>query len=413
MEAEKLAQRAKSAASAMAALDTRTKTAALNAMADALEEAQGTILEQNALDLAAAREAGRTEAFLDRLALDSKRIFGMSAGLRKVAQLPDPIGGADAVYKRPNGLSIEKRRVPLGVVGIIYEARPNVTSDAISLCVMSGNACVLRGGSEALRSNAAIADCLSRAAYQSGMPEGAIQLLKSADRQEAAELMQLNGTLDVLIPRGGAGLIRSVVSQATVPVIETGVGVCHIFVDESAQLDMAADIVTNAKCSRPSVCNAAETLLIHQRIAADALPAIAKRLAYYHTELRCDARAREILPDSVPASEEDWSTEYGDYILSIKTVEDIGEAIAHINRYGTGHSDCIVTDSYPNAERFVNEVDSAAVYVNASTRFTDGEEFGFGAEIGISTQKLHARGPMGLSALTTVKYVVRGNGQIR
>ena len=413
MEVLEQAKLAKAASYAMAALDTRTKTAALNGMAAALEASADGILVQNALDIAAARGAGRMESFIDRLSLSHERIRGMANGLRKVAMLQDPIGCADAVFKRPNGLSIEKRRVPLGVVGIIYEARPNVTSDAISLCVMSGNACVLRGGSEAIRSNTAIADCLSAAACQNGIPEGAIQVVRNTGRSAAAELMRANEYLDVLIPRGGAGLIQSVLSQATVPVIETGVGVCHVFIDASAEIAMAADIICNAKCSRPSVCNAAETLLVHGEIADSALPVVAERLAAYGVAMRCDARAMSILPQSAAASEEDWSTEYGDYILSIKVVDSLDEAVAHINRYGTGHSDCIVTRDYRNAERFLNEVDSAAVYVNASTRFTDGEEFGLGAEIGISTQKLHARGPMGLDALTTVKYVIRGDGQIR
>ena len=407
------AQAAKRAALAMMTLDTGTKVRALFAMAEALLADADAILAKNAADVAAARAAGRTEAFLDRLSLNGKRIEGMAQGLRKVAALPDPIGGADSVSKRPSGLLIEKRRVPLGVVGIIFEARPNVTADAIGLCVMSGNACVLRGGSESIRSNAAIADCLAGAAYRHGIPEGAIQLVRDTDREAVNELMHCNDCLDVLIPRGGAGLIRTVVENATVPVIETGVGVCHVYVDESADIDMAAAIVENAKCTRPSVCNALETLLVDKRVATAALPRIADKLAAYHTELRCDAAACAILPEATEATEADWSTEYGDYILSVKVVEGLTEAIAHINRYGTGHSECIITNDYAHAERFLNEVDAAAVYVNASTRFTDGEEFGLGAEIGISTQKLHARGPMGLTALTSIKYVVRGGGQIR
>ena len=337
----------------------------------------------------------------------------MAQGLRKVAALSDPVGGADCVIKRPNGLMIEKRRVPLGVVGIVYEARPNVTADAIGLCVMSGNACMLRGGSESLLSSKAVAQCMCEAAYDAGVPEGAIQLVADPSREAVNEMMRLNGLLDVLIPRGGAGLIRSVVEHATVPVIETGVGVCHAFVDASADLAMAAEIVTNAKCSRPSVCNALETLLVHRDIAAAALPLIADGLSEYHTELRCDERARAILPNAKAATQEDWAAEYGDYILSVAVVDGLKEAVAHINRYGTGHSECIITNDYQMSERFLDEVDAAAVYVNASTRFTDGEEFGLGAEIGISTQKLHARGPMGLSALTTVKYAIRGSGQIR
>ena len=314
---------------------------------------------------------------------------------------------------RPNGLRIEKRRVPLGVIGIIYEARPNVTADAIALCIKSGNACVLRGGSEAILSNSAICDALSKAAEDSGIPKGAIQLLRDTDRAAANEMMQLNGLIDVLIPRGGAGLIQSIVKNATVPVIETGVGVCHVYIDESADLAMAADIIENAKCSRPSVCNAAETLLVHERVANLALPEIAQRLTERGVELRCDARSRLLMSGSIEATEEDWSTEYNDLILSVKVVDSFDDAVHHIETYGTHHSDAIITTRYDVAERFLNEVNSAAVYVNASTRFTDGEEFGFGAEIGISTQKLHARGPMGLDELTTVKYAIRGEGQIR
>lgn len=413
MHIHEQAKAAKAASYPLMTLDTSTKNKALHAMADGLLAARDSILAANAEDVRIAREAGRAQAFLDRLSLSGERIAAMAEGLRKVAALPDPVGGADAVIRRPNGLAIEKRRVPLGVVGIIYEARPNVTSDAIGLCLKSGNACMLRGGSEAVRSNTAIAGCLAKAAYGCGVPEGAIQFVSDTDRETAAEMMRLVGYLDVLIPRGGAGLIRSVVENAKVPVIETGVGVCHAFIDASADLDMAASIVFNGKCTRPSVCNALETLLVHTDIAASALPEIKRLLNGKHTELRCCERARAILPDTKPATEEDWSTEYGDYILSVRVVDGLDEAIAHINRYGTRHSEVIVTNDYKNAERFLNEVDAAAVYVNASTRFTDGEEFGLGAEIGISTQKLHARGPMGLFELTSVKYVVRGSGQIR
>ncbi len=407
------ARAAKKAAFAMMTLDAERRVRALHAMADALVANTDAILLANAVDVEAARAAGRTDAFIDRLSLHKARVEGMAQGLRKVAALPDPIGGADFVTRRPNGLMIEKRRVPLGVVGIIFEARPNVTADAIGLCMMSGNACVLRGGSEAIASNGAIADCLSGAAYDNGIPEDAIQLIRSTDRAAVNELMHCNEYIDVLIPRGGAGLIQTVVQNATVPVIETGVGVCHAYVDAGADVCMAADIVENAKCSRPSVCNALETLLLHRDIAACALPEIARKLRAHHTELRCDAASRAILPEAAEATEADWSTEYGDYILSVKVVDGLTEAIRHINTYGTGHSECIITNDYARAERFLNEVDAAAVYVNASTRFTDGEEFGLGAEIGISTQKLHARGPMGLHALTSVKYVVRGSGQIR
>lgn len=407
------AQFAKQASYQLLLTDTQTKNKALLMMADALVAETPAILSANAKDMDSARAAGRTESLLDRLALNESRIIGMAEGLRKVASLPDPVGGADSVVKRPNGLSIEKRRVPLGVIGIIYEARPNVTADAIGLCLKSSNACVLRGGSEAIHTNAAVANCLSAAAYRAGVPEGAIQLVQDTSRETATELMCLNGLIDVLIPRGGAGLIRSVVEHATVPVIETGAGVCHVYVDQSADLDMAARIVANAKCSRPAVCNACETMLVHQSVAAEALPKIAEALSAYHTEIRGCEKTCAILPTATPAAEADWAAEYGDYIIAAKVVANMDEAIEHIHRYGTRHSEAIITDHLPTAERFLNAVDAAAVYVNASTRFTDGEEFGFGAEIGISTQKLHARGPMGLHELTSVKYVVRGNGQVR
>ncbi len=404
---------AKKAAGELAYLDARSKDRALLHMADALENHVQYILNENRLDLDAAAAVGKSDAFIDRLTLNSERISGMANGLRKVAALPDPIGSSDGVLRRPNGLTIEKRRVPLGVVGIIFESRPNVCSDAIGLCLKSGNACVIKGGSEALRSNAAIADCLSAAAAECGLNGDAIQLVRESGREAAQDMMRLNGLIDVLIPRGGAGLIRSVVENATVPVIETGVGVCHAYVDESADLEMAVEIVYNGKTSRPSVCNALETLLIHRSLAPTLLSRIAERLAEAHTELRCCERALAILPDAKPAFDEDWSTEYGDYILSVKVVDSLDEALAHIARYGTHHSEVIITRDYESAERFLNEVDAAAVYVNASTRFTDGEEFGLGAEIGISTQKLHARGPMGVKELTSTKYVIRGNGQVR
>lgn len=407
------AQRAKASSYELLTTDTKARDGALLAMADALEANADAILAANERDLAAARAAGRREALLDRLALSPARIVGMAGGLRKVAALPDPVGGADYAVRRPNGLSIEKRRVPIGVVGIIYEARPNVTADAAGLCLKSANACLLRGGSEAIHTNSAVVDCLSAAAA-AFVPADAVQLVRDTSRETAAEMMRLNGYLDVLIPRGGAGLIRSVVQTATVPVIETGAGVCHTYVDAAADIPMAAAIVANAKCSRPSVCNACETLLVHRDIAARALPAIAVALEAAHaTELRGCPQTCAILPQALPATEEDWSAEYGDYILSVRVVDGVEEAIRHINRYGTHHSECIVTEHLPTAERFLNAVDAAAVYVNASTRFTDGEEFGFGAEIGISTQKLHARGPMGLHELTSVKYVVRGAGQVR
>lgn len=389
------------------------RDAALHAMADALEAETDAILIENEKDIAAARQAGRTEALLDRLRLTKARIQGMAGGLRQVAALPDPIGSEEYVIKRPNGLSIGKRRVPLGVIGIIYEARPNVTSDAIGLCVKAGNAVLLRGGSEAIHSNVAVAGVLCRAGYAAGLPAGCIQFIADTSRETAAEMMRLNGYIDVLIPRGGAQLIQSVVKNATVPVIETGAGNCHTYVEASADLQMATDIIYNAKVSRPAVCNAMETLLIDKSIAPEYLPHIVKPLLEKGVELRGCAATQAIIPGIVTAAEEDWAAEYDDLILAICVVAGETEAISHINRYGTHHSDCIVTQNYAAAERFLNEIDSAAVYVNASTRFTDGEEFGFGAEIGISTQKLHARGPMGLHELTSVKYIVRGNGQIR
>ena len=413
MSVRDLAKSAKAASGKLAITSAQTRNAALLAMADVLVHAAPAILSANAEDVRIAKEREVKASFIDRLTLDSKRIEAMANGMKKVALLADPIGKSDSVTVRPNGLRIEKRRVPLGVIGIIYEARPNVTADAIALCLKSGNACVLRGGSEALLSNSVIADTLSVAAVQNGIPDGAIQLLRDTDRATASEMMQLNGLIDVLIPRGGPGLIQSVVKQATIPVIETGVGVCHVYIDKTADLAMATDIIENAKCSRPSVCNAAETLLVHESVAKECLPQIAERLSGRGVELRCDARAKTLMPGSIDATEEDWSTEYGDLILSVKVVDSFDEAVSHIETYGTHHSDAIITSLYDTAERFLNEVNSAAVYVNASTRFTDGEEFGFGAEIGISTQKLHARGPMGLDELTTVKYTVRGSGQIR
>ncbi len=413
MSVRELAKSAKAASGKLAITSAQTRNDALLAMADALVTGAPAILSANAQDVRLAKERGVKASFIDRLTLDSKRIEAMANGMRKVALLADPIGKSDFVTVRPNGLRIEKRRVPLGVIGIIYEARPNVTADAVALCLKSGNACVLRGGSEALLSNSAIADAISTAAVANGIPDGAIQLLRDTDRTAASEMMKLNGLIDVLIPRGGQGLIQSVVQQATIPVIETGVGVCHVYIDATADLAMAADIIENAKCSRPSVCNAAETLLVHESVARDCLPQIAERLNGRGVELRCDERAKTLMTGAIEAEEEDWSTEYNDLILSVKVVDSLEEAVAHIEHYGTHHSDAIITSRYDTAERFLNEVNSAAVYVNASTRFTDGEEFGFGAEIGISTQKLHARGPMGLDELTTVKYVVRGSGQIR
>ena len=407
------AQQAKQSSYSMMTLPGPVRDAALHAMADALERNADTILEANARDVAAARENGQVEAMLDRLRLSKDRIAQMAGGLRQVAALEDPLGGEDFVAKRPNGLSIGRRRVPLGVVGIIYEARPNVTSDALGLCVKSGNAVILRGGSEAIHSNTAVASVMAEAGYAAGLPRGCMHLVEDTSRETAAEMMQLSGYLDVLIPRGGASLIQSVVKNATVPVIETGVGICHTYVDATADITMAAEIVYNAKTSRPAVCNSMETLLIEERALGSHLRAIVEPLIAKNVELRGCEKTCALVPEAKAATEEDWATEYHDYILSIRVVEGLEAAIAHINRYGSHHSDCIVTNDYAAAERFLNGVDAAAVYVNASTRFTDGEEFGMGAEIGISTQKLHARGPMGLKELTSIKYVVRGSGQIR
>ncbi|MDL2257531.1 glutamate-5-semialdehyde dehydrogenase [Eubacteriales bacterium OttesenSCG-928-K08] len=404
---------AKQSTYALMITSSALRNAALLSMAAALEENVELILNENEKDLSAAAQNGRGEAMLDRLRLTKERVFDMAQGLRKVAALPDPIGGEDFSILRPNGIRIARRRVPLGLIAIIYEARPNVTADAIGLCLKSGNAVILRGGSEAIHSNVAVADVMAQAAYESGLPEGCIQLVRDTSRETATELMRLNSLVDVLIPRGGAELIQSVVRNATVPVIETGVGICHTYVNAAADFDMAAEIVYNAKVSRPAVCNAMETLLIDEAIASRCLPKIAAPLIKRGVELRGCERTRAILLEAIEATEQDWYTEYHDYILSIRVVDGLEQAIAHINKYGSHHSECIVTNDYMAAERFLNEADAAAVYVNASTRFTDGEEFGLGAEIGISTQKLHARGPMGLNELTSVKYIVRGDGQIR
>ena len=412
---ENMGARAKMSARLLAVAGSARKDAALRAMADALLSHEASILEANRQDVQAAVAAGISSAMIDRLSLTSARIRGMAEGIREIVALTDPVGEIIGGGRRPNGLRIQKIRVPMGVIGIIYEARPNVTSDAAALCVKAGNAVILRGGKEALRSNMAIAAALREGVAVGGLPADIIQLVEDPSRDTAAAMMRLNEYIDVLIPRGGAGLINTVVAQSTVPVIQTGVGNCHVYVDEKADIPMAADIVVNAKASRPSVCNAAETLLIHAGIAEKALPVIAARLFEKGVRLRCCERAAAILTDYPvePAAEEDWKTEYLDYILAVRVVDSLNEAMAHIAQYGTGHSECIVTDSQSAAERFVNSVDAAAVYVNASTRFTDGGEFGMGAEIGISTQKLHARGPMGLRELTTVKYIVTGSGQIR
>ncbi|SHK75648.1 glutamate-5-semialdehyde dehydrogenase [Selenomonas ruminantium] len=412
-EVRKKAEAAKAASYKLGTLSTKVKNEALLAMAHALEQRSSMILEANAQDLEEARQKGVKRSYLDRLMLDENRIAGMAEGLRQTAALPDPVGQGDYSTIRPNGLSIRRVRVPLGVVGIIYEARPNVTADALALCLKSGNAVLLRGGSEAIRSNIAISSLLAEAAYKHGIPEGAIQFVDFTDREAVGVMTHLTGLLDVIIPRGGAGLIKRVVEDSSVPVIETGTGVCHTFVDESADQAMALDIAINAKTSRPSVCNAMETLLVHKDIAAGFLPKLYEAMTAKKVELRGCEQAKAICPEMQAADEADWSTEYGDLILSVKVVDDVTAAIAHINRYNTGHSETIVTNDLGNAARFQKEVDAAAVYVNASTRFTDGFEFGFGAEIGISTQKLHARGPMGLMELTSSKYLIMGEGQIR
>lgn len=412
---DRMGQRAKAASRLLAGAGTEQKNAALYAVAQALEEHSAAILEANAADVAAAREAGMTPALIDRLTLTAARIGGMADGVRQTAALPDPIGEVVEGFRRPNGLKIRRERVPLGVVGIIYEARPNVTSDAAALCLKAGNAVLLRGGKEAIRANIAVTAAIREGLASAGLPADAVQLLEDTSRETASAMMRMNEYLDVLIPRGGAGLIRSVVQNATVPVIETGTGNCHVYVDKDADVAMAAAIAVNAKASRPSVCNAAETLLIHADIAEKALPVIAAGMRKHQVELRCCPRAAAILRDveTVAATEEDWATEYLDYILAVRVVDSLEEAMTHIAQYGTGHSECIVTDNERAAEAFLDGVDAAAVYVNASTRFTDGGEFGLGAEIGISNQKLHARGPMGLRELTTTKYIIIGNGQIR
>ena len=408
------AQAAKEASRLLAVMKPEDKNRALYAMADMLEKRMRLILDANAEDLEEARTRKDVKrSYLDRLMLDESRIHAMAQGLRETAALADPIGRGDFSTVRPNGLEIRRVRVPLGVVGIIYEARPNVTADAAGLCLKSGNAVLLRGGSEAIRSNSAIASLLVQAAQEAGVPQGALGFIDSTDRKAVESMMHLDALLDVVIPRGGAGLIRAVVQQSTVPVIETGCGVCHTFVDESADFAMAEKIALNAKVSRPSVCNAMETLLVHEGIAGDFLPRIVPSMEAAGVEVRGCEKARAVCTSIKEATEEDWSTEYGELILSVIVVRVLAAAIAHINRYNTGHSETIVTNDVKHAHRFQAEVDAAAVYVNASTRFTDGGEFGFGAEIGISTQKLHARGPMGLLELTSMKYLIYGEGQGR
>ena len=413
MDLREMGARAKDVSRILGKLGQTEKNAGLFAAAGELEAAASSILEANGQDVDAAVKRGMHAGLVDRLRLDGGRIKAMADGLRDVAALEDPVGEVESMKKRPNGLLIGRKRVPLGVIGIIYEARPNVTADAFGLCFKSGNAVILRGGSDAIRSNEAIVAAIRRGLLAAGLPEDAVQLVADTSRESARELMRLNGYLDVLIPRGSAGLIRTVVENSTVPVIETGTGNCHVYVDATADFQMALDIIYNAKTQRIGVCNACESLLVHQSIAEEFLPLLKERLDEKQVEIRADEASCRLVPGFVPAVEEDWGREYLDYILSLKQVGSLDEAIAHINRYGTGHSEAIVTRDYGNAQRFLEEVDAAAVYVNASTRFTDGAQFGFGAEIGISTQKLHARGPMGLRELTTIKYIIYGDGQVR
>ena len=400
---------ARAASTVLGATDTETRNDALLAMAEALIKHSDEIIEANGFDIARAKENNMSASMLDRLTLTKERIVAISESVKKVIALPDPLDG-DEKWVRPNGLEITKKRVPFGVIAIIYEARPNVTADAAALCVKSGNAVILRGGKEAIDSNLAIAKVLSNALCGIGLPEGCVAVVPDTSRETANKLMRMKGSIDLLIPRGGKSLIRSVVENATVPVIETGAGNCHVYFDETADIETALNIIDNAKRQRPSVCNAAETLVVHENIAKTILPLVKERLD--NVILRGDAKTLEII-DVDKATDEDFYTEYNDYILAIKVVSDVKEAVEHINRHGTGHSEAIITQNAENAQYFCNAIDAAAVYVNASTRFTDGEEFGFGAEIGISTQKMHARGPMGLPEMTTYKYVINGNGQIR
>ena len=394
-------------------LSANEKNEVLLKVAEALTENADTLIAANTLDVENGRKNNMPEALVDRLLLTGDRIRGMAEGLRQVAALEDPVGEVLGMKKRPNGLMIGQKRVPLGVIGIIYEARPNVTADAFALCFKTGNVVILKGGSDAIHSNEAIVKCIREVLREQGITEDAIQLITDTSRETTAEFMKMNQYVDVLIPRGGRGLIKAVVENSTIPVIETGTGNCHIYVDETADLQMAADIIMNAKTQRVGVCNACESVLVHKKVKDEFLPVLARRLQEKQVEIRADEAACELIPGAVHATEEDWGREYLDYILSLKVVSSVEEAISHINQYNTGHSEAIITNNYEHAQKFLDQVDAAAVYVNASTRFTDGFEFGFGAEIGISTQKLHARGPMGLLALTTTKYIIYGNGQIR
>lgn len=410
---ERLGINAKEAEKTLMVASSEKKNQALKKIAEGLIENTDKIIEANKVDLENGEKNGMAKSMLDRLKLDKERIEGMAKGVLDVATLPEPVGRILSATERPNGLRIEKVSTPIGVIAVIFEARPNVTSDAAALCLKSGNTVILRGGKEAINSNKTIAKVMRQAVKEAGMPEDVIQLVEDTSRESANELMKMNEYVDVLIPRGGAGLIQAVVKNATVPVIETGVGNCHIYIDKNADLKKAVDIVFNAKTSRPSVCNAAESLLIHKDIAKEALVAIKNKLDEKDVTLVGDSKAREIIPDMEKATDADWATEYLEYKMSVKIVDSVEEAIDHIYKYSTGHSECIVTENAGTAEKFMNQVDSAAVYLNASTRFTDGGEFGFGAEIGISTQKLHARGPIGLPELQSFKYKIYGDGQIR
>ncbi|MCS7119973.1 MAG: glutamate-5-semialdehyde dehydrogenase [Nitrososphaerota archaeon] len=408
-----ICKKAKLASYELARLPTEKKNAALNAMAGALESNMDAILEANRQDVEASKKKGVKEALLDRLLLNEKRIRNMAKCLREVANLPDPIGEIVKTWTRPNGLIIGQMRVPLGVVAVIYESRPDVTSDAAGICLKSGNAVILRGGSDAINSNIAIGRILNQAAIKNGIPEGAIQVVPTTDRSAALELMKMRDYVDVLIPRGGADLIKAVIENAKVPVIETGTGNCHIYVEKDTDFEMAINIIINAKCQRPGTCNAVEKVLVHKEIANEFLPKVIKVLREHNVEVRGCEETRKIVSDVIPATEEDWYTEYLDLIIGVKVVSGIEEAIAHINKYGTKHSDAIITSDFSKALRFIRDVDSAAVYWNASTRFTDGNQYGLGAEIGISTQKIHARGPMSVQHLTTTKYFVLGQGHVR
>ena len=408
-----MAKLAKQSSVLLATLPTPIKNKALSKSAEALLEGMDKILQANQKDVEAAKIAGIKGAFIDRLTLTKERIVSMADGLKQVASFNDPVGEVTFMKTLDNGLIIGQKRVPMGVIGIIFEARPNVTADAFGLCLKSGNAVILKGGKEAITSNKMIVELFQQTLEKEGLPKECVQIVKDTNRETANEMMRLNGYLDVLIPRGGAGLIKNVVENSIVPVIQTGIGNCHVYVDESADLQKAARIVINAKTQRPGVCNACESLLVHKNIAEKFMPEIGKALQSKNVEIRGDKATMDLVKGAVAATEQDWATEYEDYIISAKVVENIDEAIAHIRKYTTGHSEAIVTENYTNAQRFLNEIDAAAVYVNASTRFTDGGQFGFGAEIGISTQKLHARGPMGLKELTTTKYIIYGDGQIR